>query len=153
MYKHSKNGSSYGRGLSSSFAPTDFRQHVSHVLSNSVMSARSTIGCLPRTREWSRKVLRFVVPPPKNISFLIIEYTKYESCGRRLITPSRTGARCLCIVANGPLGRDVDSRPCHHASSIKASSPASLHSRECFVIRFTPATLPAHRLSAGVRNV
>lgn len=41
----------------------------------------------------------------------------------------------------------------HHASSMRASSPASLHSREYLVKRFTPLTRPAHRLSAGVRNV
>ena len=40
-----------------------------------------------------------------------------------------------------------------HASSINASSPASLHSLECFVSFFTPAIRPAHRLSDGVRNV
>jgi hypothetical protein len=52
------------------------------------------------------------------------------------------------------MSRDLDSRSqVDHASSINASSPASLHSLDCVVNLLTPATRPAHRLSAGVRKV
>ena len=50
-------------------------------------------------------------------------------------------------------GFDVRFLIVHHASSIRASSPASLQSLDCFVNLFTPDTLPAQRLSEGVRNV
>lgn len=36
---------------------------------------------------------------------------------------------------------------------MSASSPASRQSRDCLVNLFTPVTLPAHKLSAGLRNV
>lgn len=64
-----------------------------------------------------------------------------------------------CPSADGlVLGRGGGLQRCRkhgidHASSISASSPASLHSLECLVNLFTPAIRPAHRLSDGVRNV
>lgn len=57
----------------------------------------------------------------------------------------------LWVVAHG--GNDQDHCKRAHASSMSASSPASLQSRLCFVSRLTPATRPAQRLSAGVRKV
>lgn len=139
-------------------------------LSNEYPSAREPlkgyIDKIEKDVEGEAKMERYIPPHP---------YIPIVHDARNRVLYHRTGHPPLPVFAwrimlvpspqsyaDASFVNQTDQGPCNEAekepeaaqvSSINASSPASLHSLECFVNRLTPAMRPAQRLSAGVRKV